>query len=218
MPRVSQAEEAQLALGEKLYKQFCAQCHGEKGMGDGINAQTLDPVPRDMTDSKEVYMAKLTDAEIAKAIAKGGAGIEKSPKMPPFGYTLSEYEIGAICLYVRTLHPNTVEAVNPCGFNKERPKTVLSKVEIGKPEGEKIIKIGKGYYKKNGCDGCHKIDGRGGESGPALDDIASRMSPTDILRVIKDPLSVKTDSAMPNPGLSDEAAVIIIHYLMSLKN
>jgi mono/diheme cytochrome c family protein len=40
-----------LARGEKLFKQNCVSCHGDAGHGDGPAAGTLNPKPRDFTQS-----------------------------------------------------------------------------------------------------------------------------------------------------------------------
>ena len=215
-PKISWAQGDNLVLGKKLYDQFCAQCHGEKGKGDGENAEYLDPVPRDLTDSSEDYMSKLTNEEIVEVIAKGGAGIDKSPKMPHFGMTLSDYEIAGLCDYIRTLHPNNAGQVDHAGLSMERPKATVNDVEIGEPKGKRALKIAKRYFKKNACGACHQVRGKGGTSGPALDGINAKMSDKEIYKVIKDPLGVKEDSEMPNLALSDDVAVAITQYLLSL--
>lgn len=215
-PSVSWAEEDLIPMGREIYDRFCTQCHGEEGKGDGENTEFLDPAPRDLTDSQEIYMAKLTNEEVIEVINKGGAGIDKSPKMPPFGMTLSEHEIVALSIYVRTLHPNNAGPIDHSKLNKERPRTEWREIEIGAPKGKRALKIAKRYYKKYSCSGCHRVNGSGGTSGPALDGISSRMKPQEIFKVVKDPLTVKEDSSMPNFGLNDEVAVYITQYLLSL--
>ena len=42
---VAEPTEALLAKGEALYKNTCASCHGEKGLGDGAGGATLNPKP-----------------------------------------------------------------------------------------------------------------------------------------------------------------------------
>ena len=44
--------EAQRASGKKLYLNYCSQCHGEKGDGQGYAASHLRPTPRDFTSGK----------------------------------------------------------------------------------------------------------------------------------------------------------------------
>lgn len=87
---------------EDLYRFHCAQCHGLKGMGDGVNATREMPVsPRDHTSAVE--MNKLTDADIINAITEGGPATSKSSLMPPYGKTLTKAEIASLKDYLRKL-------------------------------------------------------------------------------------------------------------------
>jgi hypothetical protein len=56
----------------------------------------------------------------------------------------------------------------------------------------------------------------GGQSGPQLDNIKSKMKPQEIFKVIKNPTAFKKDSKMPNMDISDEVAVYITLFLLSL--
>ena len=42
-------DDAAVALGQKLYMQYCASCHGADGKGNGPQASTLNPKPGDLT-------------------------------------------------------------------------------------------------------------------------------------------------------------------------
>ena len=44
--------EAQRESGKKLYLNYCSQCHGEKGDGEGYATPHLRPRPRDFTSGK----------------------------------------------------------------------------------------------------------------------------------------------------------------------
>lgn len=97
-PTASQAEPAQ-----ETYRLYCAQCHGTRGNGQGINqtAGGLAVSPRDHTNARE--MSKLTDREIRLAIAEGGDAVQKSELMPAWGKTLSAPDIDDLVLYLRRL-------------------------------------------------------------------------------------------------------------------
>ena len=85
---------------EKLFKFYCAQCHGLEGKGDGPNVTKDLPVtPRNFTNAKE--MEKLSDADMKNVILDGGPALSKSPIMPPWSETLSEAEVDALILYLR---------------------------------------------------------------------------------------------------------------------
>ena len=88
-------------MGQEVYRHYCQTCHGEAGAGDGFNAFNLDPHPRDLADPK-LQRAK-SDADLAEAIRRGGAGVGLSALMPPWGHTLSERQIADVVAYLRTL-------------------------------------------------------------------------------------------------------------------
>ncbi len=90
------------AAPEVNYRFYCAQCHGLAGAGDGPNATRHQPVPpRNFTSGPE--MSILTDAEIIRAIERGGAFVGKSTLMPPFSATLTGPEIAGLKDYLRML-------------------------------------------------------------------------------------------------------------------
>ncbi|MDL2717949.1 MAG: cytochrome c [Acidobacteriota bacterium] len=91
----------EVRLGKVTFTHYCQTCHGESGAGDGFNAFNLDPHPRDLSDPQ--FQKKKSDAELADAIQRGGAGVGLSALMPPWGHTLSARQIDELVLYLRTL-------------------------------------------------------------------------------------------------------------------
>jgi mono/diheme cytochrome c family protein len=88
-------------LGRDVYQRYCQVCHGERGGGDGFNAFNLDPHPRDFSDP--VFQNKKSDADLADAVRRGGAGVGLTSLMPPWGRTLSGRQVDSVVLYLRTL-------------------------------------------------------------------------------------------------------------------
>ena len=87
---------------EKVFKFYCAQCHGLTGKGDGPNVTKDFPVsPRNFTNAAE--MAKLSDADVKNVILDGGPVVSKSPMMPPWGKTLTAAEVDALVTHLRKL-------------------------------------------------------------------------------------------------------------------
>lgn len=87
--------------GAALYAKWCAACHGATGRGDGRNAASL-PV-RPAAHSSRNAMAARPDDSLFDTIAAGGAVMNRSPRMPAFGATLSPAEIRALVRHIRTL-------------------------------------------------------------------------------------------------------------------
>ena len=84
-----------LVLGNKIYQERCALCHGPEGKGDGPAAAGLNPKPRNHTDG--AYMKTRTDDQLLEVIEHGKGG------MPAWGGILTETEIHAALKHVRTL-------------------------------------------------------------------------------------------------------------------
>ena len=87
---------------EKVFKFYCAQCHGTGGKGDGPNVtEDFKVSPRNFTKAKE--MNKLTDADLKNVILDGGPSVDKSPLMPPWGKTLTSEQVDGLIKHLRKL-------------------------------------------------------------------------------------------------------------------
>ena len=76
----------------------CALCHGPEGRGDGKLAAVIkNPPPFNLTWSR------LPDSYLRDIITKGGAGVGRSPRMPPWGGDLTSSEIESVMLHLKTL-------------------------------------------------------------------------------------------------------------------
>ena len=93
---------AQAADSKQVYDFYCAQCHGEKGDGKGINVtKDFATDPRNFTNKED--MEKRSDEDIRSVIKDGGPSISKSPLMPPWGATLSAAEVDGLLAYIRKM-------------------------------------------------------------------------------------------------------------------
>src|SRR3990172_300144 len=95
------AEKGDPKAGKARYDLLCGSCHGTSGKGDGPAAAALSPKPRNHADGK--YMNALTDKYLFDIIKGGGAGLGKSPLMPPWASQLQDQEIWNLVSYIRTL-------------------------------------------------------------------------------------------------------------------
>jgi mono/diheme cytochrome c family protein len=78
-------------LGGQVYTARCAQCHGEKGAGDGPAADQFPIAPSDFQTQRPSFDASL------RALRDG---VEATP-MAPWTTQLSEAELSAVAYYVR---------------------------------------------------------------------------------------------------------------------
>lgn len=87
--------------GASLYARYCAACHGTTGRGDGPNAAHL-PV-RPAAHASRAAMSQRSDDALFDTIFGGGAIMNRSPRMPGYGETLSGEEIRLLVRHIRTL-------------------------------------------------------------------------------------------------------------------
>ena len=86
--------DANLNAAKPVYNEYCANCHGDSGKGDGSDAMMYDPSPSDLTDAK--HMRTLTDGDIFYQITQG-----RKP-MPSFRKKLSDDQRWQLVILVRT--------------------------------------------------------------------------------------------------------------------
>ena len=84
-----------------VYRRYCAQCHGVKGHGDGINAPYLVVPPRDHT--KGDYLETRSDQQLFDAIKLGGLAVGRAPCMPAWEHTFENKTIRSLVNYIREL-------------------------------------------------------------------------------------------------------------------
>jgi mono/diheme cytochrome c family protein len=102
--------------------------------------------------------------------------------------------------------------------------------EVADREGARYAR-GAALFESQGCRSCHKLNGLGGELGPALDNEGLKVRaqlpfggvrgphtlPQWLLEHFADPQAVVDGSRMPTPGLSREEATALTTYVLSLQ-
>lgn len=84
--------ESTLRAARGVYREECAECHGDGGKGDGPKARLHFPAPADLTDTRR--MNSVTDGEIFYQISEG-----RKP-MPSFKKRLAEDQRWGLVLLV----------------------------------------------------------------------------------------------------------------------
>jgi len=88
------ATDANLNAAKPVYNEYCANCHGDTGKGDGSDAMMYDPAPSNLTERQ--HMTHLTDGEIFYQITQG-----RKP-MPSFRKKLTEDQRWQLVILVRS--------------------------------------------------------------------------------------------------------------------
>ncbi len=94
--------------GSEVYQTYCIGCHGPNQDGNGVNASSLNPKPRNLRDAP--FMQGMSYQRITTSLHKGVPGTA----MPRWENTLTEAEIGNVIAYVFSLtSPAAPATVNP---------------------------------------------------------------------------------------------------------
>ena len=198
---------------EKRYAALCSRCHGEKGQGNGLIAEHLDPKPRDLT--KAAFMRTKTRERLVASVMNGVPGTS----MAPWGKVLGG-EAGATALVDYVLASWSKDSTAQIPKGRQIPATNLvaySKESVLR--GEEIF--------LNRCWGCHgkKADGHG----PNAEDIVPRprnlrnapfVSSVSYTRLHESIKYGVQGTAMPAAGfdfsLDDKAIGDVINYITGL--
>lgn len=85
------------AVGQTLYDARCAECHGDRGRGDGRRSAGMVPAPTDF-----VPLSQPSDGYLYWRIREGGE--EQGTDMPAWKEQLTDEQIWAIVTYVQLFY------------------------------------------------------------------------------------------------------------------
>jgi hypothetical protein len=87
-------------VGSQLNDQYCARCHNQESTPERVsNYDNLQVRPHGFAEGDTLN--KISDTDLTAIISHGGPALNKSPLMPPYGYTLSKSETQALIAYIR---------------------------------------------------------------------------------------------------------------------
>jgi mono/diheme cytochrome c family protein len=144
--------DAQRESGKTLYLKYCAQCHGDKGDGEGYATPHLRPRPRDFTKGKFKVRTTPTGAlpthqDIVNIIRRG-MPYTSMPGWPSF----SDREVADLAYFIKSF---SSDFANP----ELAPKPV--ELPSAPRSTNESIELGKKLYAETGCIKCHGNLGRG---------------------------------------------------------
>ncbi len=95
------------ALGERLFGQACAGCHGPRGKPDPGSpvVAALGAAPADLSDP--LFNSREPALDWERVVKHGGRALGLSERMPPWGSSFTDAEIAALVAYVKTLAPGS---------------------------------------------------------------------------------------------------------------
>ncbi len=147
---VAAAEGTSVEVGQEIYSQSCASCHGEFGEGGPNPSRAGDII---FPISTAEYLKTRDDFTIRAIIAQGQPNYGMSPFGSSFGGPLEDEDVDAVVAFIRSW-----EADPPV----ELPPEIVIDV------GETVFLDTKQIYDQL-CSQCHGLNGEGG-IGLAFDD------------------------------------------------
>jgi mono/diheme cytochrome c family protein len=237
-------EESPLARGRELYTNYCAQCHGDQGEGNGPAARFLFPKPRNFTENQFRIVSTdnriPSDRDLLQVVTNGMPG----SAMFPFAH-LPESDRRQLVTYVRSLTRNAYEeryrrqaAENKEEVNPDEEAQALDRVLLPGQDAEtsadlpssntETVARGLKLYQTT-CSGCHGPTGKGDGVQDQRNDDGTPTRPRDFTRGIfkggrefaqlyQRVMLGMPGSPMPSSKgtLKPEQAAQLVHYVLSL--
>jgi mono/diheme cytochrome c family protein len=168
-------KKASTQRGKLIYKEYCSQCHGATGQGDGPAATDLKPKPA--VHAKMALDKEPTDY-LYNVIYYGGKAVGKSPFMPYWGLTLKPQGVADVIAYMKdTFKGPSLQAKVEQKKGSDQPglcpqvRTTtqapgdILKLKNPLEPSKKNIRKGKLYFtqkaKPLACKHCHGMKGDG---------------------------------------------------------
>lgn len=114
LPKPADRAATHLALGQRVYEQHCAACHGEQGQGFQLRDGRVAYPP--LAGNRAVTIS--SPANLLRIVQEGGFGLPTAQHpqpfgMPPFQMVLDDNALAALLTYIRQSWGNSGTVVQP---------------------------------------------------------------------------------------------------------
>ncbi len=228
-------EMASVDRGKVVYREYCSQCHGPTGKGDGPAASGLEPKP---AIHANIPFEKLPIEYLYNVINHGGPAVGKSPNMPYWNLTIGQQGVADVIAYLKVTFKGVPDIAAAPGGGQG--SACMQPRKTAKAPGDSLsntnpvpasagsIHVGKDLFLRTAqpvaCVMCHGEQGDGkGVMGAALMPPPRNFTCGAMMREIPDGQLfwiIKNGSPgtgmMPFATLPDEQVWQLIHYIRSL--
>lgn len=221
--------------GKVIYKEYCAQCHGATGKGDGPAAPGLNPKP---AVHANMDFDKLPMEYLYNVIYYGGRSVGKAATMPYWGLTIGQQGVADVIAYLKdtfkgqpgTAAASTGKSSGVCPQPRTTKKAPAEFLAMANPmpASSQAVQAGKTLFQQTAkplaCMNCHGAKGDGmGPAAMGLTPPPRNFTCGETMNSISDGQLfwiIKNGSAgtgmMPFASLSDDEVWQLIHYIRSL--
>lgn len=227
---------ASVDRGAVIYKEYCSQCHGAEGKGDGPAASGLSPKP---AVHANMPFEKLPIEYLYNVINHGGPSVGKSANMPYWGLTIGQQGVADVMAFLKVTFKGGTEVAQAGGGNgpsgvcpqprkTKRAPGKFRKMDNPLPQNAGNIKAGETLFqltaKPLACLNCHGAQGDGqGPMGAALNPAPRNFTCEETMKDISDGQLfwiIKKGSIgtgmMAFSGMPDNQIWQLIHYIRTL--
>lgn len=210
-------DEQMVLRGAACFRQLCVQCHGAPGVAQDAIGQSMQPLPGPLVDARRHWRAR----ELYW-ITKHGIRLTG---MPAWDMRLSEQELWSVVAFMQKL-PDLGPAGYAQWMGRAPERSCIAPSDAAQGAGD--VERGLRALHQHACTACHQIPGTIGSQvhvGPPLEDMARRKliagtlanTPQNMVRWLRETQQVKPGTAMPQLGVSEQAARDMAAYLATLK-
>lgn len=168
--------QASLERGTVIYKEYCSQCHGAEGKGDGPAASGLNPKP---AIHANIAFDQVPIDYLYNVIYHGGRSVGKSTSMPYWGLTIGQQGVADVMAFLKATFKGGTQTAQtgtstggPLGVcpqprNTKKAPSEFLKLVSPLPASKANINAGKKLFHETAqplaCKQCHgeQGDGRG---------------------------------------------------------
>jgi len=230
-------ETASVDRGKVIYKEYCSQCHGATGKGDGPAASGLSPKP---AVHANMAFDKLPVEYLYNVIYHGGRSVGKSTSMPYWNLTIGQQGVADVIAYLKATFKGSPEMAattttggGPSGVCPQPRKTRQAPGDFRNMTNPLAvnadnIKAGETLFQQTAlplaCMNCHGSKGDGnGPMGAALyphprnftcGETMKDISDGQMFWIIKN--GSKGTGMMAFPGMPDNQIWQVIQYIRTL--
>jgi mono/diheme cytochrome c family protein len=97
--------QVNLPAARQMYLDKCAECHGDRGKGDGSQAKMYDPLPSNLADAQ--HMSTVSDGELFYKISEGHR------PMPSFKKRFTEEQRWQLVFFIRSFSASPTSGQTP---------------------------------------------------------------------------------------------------------